>query len=563
MQSQYASQQQQQQQYQQYAYQQQRPPPNMTPEQQQLYHQQDVQRRLAAQLYQGQQGRPQYQQQQQQKPRPPVQSTYRAPQTSGSILARQLAAAAAAGGGGAKKKRRRAPVSDSDNDGGEYDSGGSGDEYGAQETPAAIAKRETLAVEFFNTCEKELLMELTGEFVLSFVVCADLRADARSSLSTTGANATQATLTMKLRPFTNANDFRSRTRKQKGVGNNMMDTYLEVITGMGEVDKVLSNCERIGHELSQIMRIWSSGAAVTDKAGAAATPGGDVGLNIVAISEETIAQRVDTSQDPTVKAAFAGYIRKQPQGVPDKITLKDYQMLGVNWLNLLYHRKTSCILADEMGESRLSLFSFALLSHSTLTASLLRTGLGKTAQVIALLAHLKATGDPGPHLVIVPSSTLENWMREFSVFAPGINAQSYYGSQAERAEIRHELRAMEDLDVVVTTYNIATSSADDKRFLKKKMDFKVSFPFTFYIDELHADRFARPLFYRSPSSTRVIRFDFALPPSEVSNLTLSLSPPHSLRTPSRRSTRTLCRSRLNGAFSSPALPSKTTSRSSS
>ncbi|PAK71530.1 hypothetical protein B8W95_13885, partial [Staphylococcus pasteuri] len=44
-------------------------------------------------------------------------------------------------------------------------------------------------------------------------------------------------------------------------------------------------------------------------------------------------------------------------------------------------------------------------------------GLGKTAQVIALLAHLKATGEPGPHLVIVPSSVLDNWMREFSVFA--------------------------------------------------------------------------------------------------------------------------------------------------
>lgn len=64
-------------------------------------------------------------------------------------------------------------------------------------------------------------------------------------------------------------------------------------------------------------------------------------------------------------------------------------------------------------------------------------------------------------------------MREFSVFAPGINAQSYYGSQAERAEIRHELRQMDDLDVVVTTYNIATSSPDDQKFLKKKMDFKV------------------------------------------------------------------------------------------
>lgn len=166
---------------------------------------------------------------------------------------------------------------------------------------------------------------------------------------------------MKLRPFTTANDFRTRTRKQKGVGNNMMDNYLEVVSGMGEVDKVLNECEAIGRDLSMIMRIWASGAAVTAPppgsaaAVASQTSASDVGMNIVAISEETIVQRVDTSQDPNVKKAFEGYIRKQPQGVPETIVLKDYQMLGVNWLHLLYTRKTSCILADEMGTSSCSL----------------------------------------------------------------------------------------------------------------------------------------------------------------------------------------------------------------
>ena len=33
-------------------------------------------------------------------------------------------------------------------------------------------------------------------------------------------------------------------------------------------------------------------------------------------------------------------------------------------------------------------------------------GLGKTIQAIAFLAHLKETGDRGPHLIIVPSSTM-------------------------------------------------------------------------------------------------------------------------------------------------------------
>lgn len=257
---------------------------------------------------------------------------------------------------------------------------------------------------------------------------------------------------MKLRPFASANDFRTRTRKQKGVGNNMMDTYLDVVMGMGEVDKVLSECEAIGRELAGVMQIWASGAAVsatTDASRPGASGANEVGLDLVAISEETIATRVDTSNDPRVRDAFKDYIRKQPQGVPDSISLKDYQMLGVNWLNLLYRRGTSCILADEMG-------------------------LGKTAQVIALLAHLKATNEEGPHLVIVPSSTLDNWMREFSVFAPDLVVRSYYGSQGERYELRGELKHMGDeLDVVVTTYNIATGSPDDQKFLKRKMDFKV------------------------------------------------------------------------------------------
>ena len=64
-------------------------------------------------------------------------------------------------------------------------------------------------------------------------------------------------------------------------------------------------------------------------------------------------------------------------------------------------------------------------------------------------------------------------MREFSVFAPSLIVQSYYGSQAERADIRQELRELEELDVVLTTYNIATSSPEDQKFLKRKMDFKV------------------------------------------------------------------------------------------
>ena len=47
-------------------------------------------------------------------------------------------------------------------------------------------------------------------------------------------------------------------------------------------------------------------------------------------------------------------------------------------------------------------------------------GLGKTIQTIAFLAHLKETGEEGPHLIVVPSSTMDNWRKELATWAPEI-----------------------------------------------------------------------------------------------------------------------------------------------
>lgn len=86
------------------------------------------------------------------RPRPPPQQ---------SLMLRTLAAAQA---GGSTRKKKRANVSESDGDGGEY-SDGSGDEYGGP-SPLVLARRETLALEFFNGCPRDDLMELTGEIFL-------------------------------------------------------------------------------------------------------------------------------------------------------------------------------------------------------------------------------------------------------------------------------------------------------------------------------------------------------------------------------------------------------------
>jgi hypothetical protein len=59
--------------------------------------------------------------------------------------------------------------------------------------------------------------------------------------------------------------------------------------------------------------------------------------------------------------------------------------------------------------------------------------LGKTLQTISLLGYLKVFRDAAsPHLVIVPKSTLANWMAEFKRWCPTINAVCLIGSRDER-----------------------------------------------------------------------------------------------------------------------------------
>lgn len=86
-------------------------------------------------------------------------------------------------------------------------------------------------------------------------------------------------------------------------------------------------------------------------------------------------------------AAGASTITQQPKTLSSDLTLAPYQMVGLNWLAVMHAHNVNGILADEMG-------------------------LGKTVQVIAFLTYLKESGfldeKDGPHLIVVPSSTMGN-----------------------------------------------------------------------------------------------------------------------------------------------------------
>lgn len=54
-------------------------------------------------------------------------------------------------------------------------------------------------------------------------------------------------------------------------------------------------------------------------------------------------------------------------------------------------------------------------------------GLGKTCQVITMIGRLLEEGTKGPHLIVVPSSVMDNWLNEFERFCPNISVLAYRG----------------------------------------------------------------------------------------------------------------------------------------
>ncbi|KAF8879544.1 SNF2 family N-terminal domain-containing protein [Gymnopilus junonius] len=111
-------------------------------------------------------------------------------------------------------------------------------------------------------------------------------------------------------------------------------------------------------------------------------------------------------------------------------TMRPYQLQGLNWMVALHHNGLNGILADEMG-------------------------LGKTLQTISFLAYLKHYREiPGPHLIVVPKSTLQNWAREFAQWTPDFSIITLTGSKDERASIISTSLIPVNFDVCITSYEI-------------------------------------------------------------------------------------------------------------
>jgi chromodomain-helicase-DNA-binding protein 4 len=91
---------------------------------------------------------------------------------------------------------------------------------------------------------------------------------------------------------------------------------------------------------------------------------------------------------------------------------------------------------------------------------------GKTVQIVTFIGTIIKAFDAAPALVVVPNSTITNWSREFSSWAPGIRVVPFYGEAKSREVLnRYELKHPTKIQgttgakfhVLITTYDIITS----------------------------------------------------------------------------------------------------------
>lgn len=331
----------------------------------------------------------------------------------------------------AVEKPQNRPTHVVESDGDEHDSGvGSGDE-------AAHGGSNGL-LEFINTCSTAELLDLSNQpqdivdHMISQRPFTSLDHASGVTLDTTGTTRN------------------GKPRKSvKKVGERIIEASSQMWDGYNAVDQLVSKCEELGRPLAAKMRELGFDAYGTK---------GELEMVDIEANHDSGIGTPSSSAAPEEdsKKSRNPRLLQQPRTMSSDLVMKDYQIAGLNWLALLYEADLSGLLSDDMG-------------------------LGKTCQVLAFLTHLKEKGVKGTHLVVVPGSTLENWLREFSMFSPNLRVEPYYGGQNERVEIQAHLESeMKDIDVIVTTYDMAVKAGDSK-FLRKRVS-----PVVCVYDEGHA-----------------------------------------------------------------------------
>ncbi|XP_054709852.1 SWI/SNF-related matrix-associated actin-dependent regulator of chromatin subfamily A containing DEAD/H box 1 homolog [Uloborus diversus] len=237
------------------------------------------------------------------------------------------------------------------------------------------------------------------------------------------------------RPFNKWADLVEKLRNDKNLSTDMLNGAKKVLDMRATITKLMTKCQQLSVDMEDLV--------------------------------ENLKENKESSTD---------YVGKQPDLLNNRMHLTAYQLLGLNWLLLLHNQEVNGILADEMG-------------------------LGKTVQAIAFLAYLKEIESAVyPHLIVVPSSTLDNWKKELETWWPDVSVICYHGSQDNRRELRMQImdEEIEDFDVMITTYNMVTSSAEDRNFFKNLQFHYVVFDEAHMLKNMSSQRYQNLMRIKAP-----------------------------------------------------------------
>ncbi|KAF8379544.1 hypothetical protein HHK36_028984 [Tetracentron sinense] len=259
-----------------------------------------------------------------------------------------------------------------------------------------------------------------------------------------------------LREFSKRKD-EDRNKRMEALKNNDVDRYREMLLEQqtsipGDaahryafLSSFLTQTEEYLHKLGGKITAAKNQQELAEAANAAAAAARSQGLSeeeiraaaACAREEVMIRNRFSDMNAPKDSSSVNKYynlahavnerVLRQPSMLRAGI-LRDYQLVGLQWMLSLYNNKLNGILADEMG-------------------------LGKTVQVMALIAYLmEFKGNYGPHLIIVPNAVLVNWKSELHNWLPSASCIFYVGAKDQRSKLfSQEVCAMK-FNVLVTTY---------------------------------------------------------------------------------------------------------------
>lgn len=213
-----------------------------------------------------------------------------------------------------------------------------GEDSGVGEEDELDPERQNTLLKFINTCTAAGLVDLSSQPIEN-VECV-----------------------LGKRPFKSLNDVRavsietkSITKTGRGrtgkklVGDRLVDACEDMWLGYEAVDELVAECAALGKPIAEEMRKWginvhgqSGELEMVELDGISAHDSG------IGTPTSTAASVDDDDGLSVSRPKKKSTLLRQPQIMSPGLTMKDYQVAGLNWLALLYSRKLSCILADDM-----------------------------------------------------------------------------------------------------------------------------------------------------------------------------------------------------------------------